>query len=241
MKAENMFIVLGGTGPIGNTLKKRFESNNHLFILLGRKNTEYNSIMNGDFQKYLLKWRSKARQIILIIACGGNYTSNISLAKKLRESHLDSFNRVILFSSLTAENCDEIQNIRLLDQRKDKYGKRYLEISLINRLDPNKLVILRLGRVVNADTIWDKALCLGAQRRLGLPKNCIGQITDICAIFQYLNTSETGLFRLYYKLTWPHTCHRSTAVISYYLYGIIGTLFKNKIAGFRFYKIALDK
>jgi hypothetical protein len=241
MKVKNLFIVLGGTGPVGVTLKKRYESSDNLFILLGRKNAEFNSIINGDFHRYLLEWRSKACRVVLIIACGGNYTSNIALSEKLEGSQIDLFDRVILLSSLTAEPCDEIQNLKLLDPRKDKYGKRYLEVSLINRMELHKLLILRLGRVVNANTIWDKALSFGRSRRLGLPKNCIGQITDISTIFQYLNITPTGVFRLYYKLDWPHTCHRGTAVISYYLYGIFCILFKSKIDSFRFYKIALDK
>lgn len=148
------YYLLGGSGTIGTSMSKLFNSSNIKFEIIGR-NSPLSSIVNPDFN-YIDSNDFDFRNDILVYMLPGNRHENIkNITSFCNNFDKLNFKTVIFFSSISSFKSFKIDAISELTKKNDPYGKRYCEIYLTKNLLNTKITILRLGMVINAKTRWD--------------------------------------------------------------------------------------
>ena len=148
------YFLLGGTGRIGTALSAFFNDmkiayevvdRNHKISSLVSDNYDLNIFMDNDFS-----------QDILIYMLPGDRNENIAQINNFCKNIKPlNFKKVIFLSSFSSSKANNIQSLEQLNSSNDPYGKRYCEILLSNSLENIRVLILRLGMVVESNTRWD--------------------------------------------------------------------------------------
>lgn len=242
---DELWIVLGGTGNIGQSLKRFAESESGLELeLVGRSHPFMAALESRDISQWQQEFSATANKIKLIVATGGGSEDNRRLAGALSAIDLTWFTKIILFSSLSAEPSSRVYQKELLSKRNDFYGKRFLELTLAEKVVAEHLLILRLGRVVGCNSIWDEALSFGHRPFMPRPPaGALGQLTPVDTIFEMCCGQERGIVKLYFEMQTSKAAALGKPIffIGLFVTGMLAVFNKKALPAYRYFKLGLDR